>query len=368
MAIYKKFHKRSGVEFYYIRFEKQDGRRKKEKAGTTMKQARDLLKKRLGQVAAGTYVDPREQPRRPTFAEFSERFLKDYGNLLRSDYYANRVKSLKKYFGEFQLDQITRAELDTFTRERGETFGPSTVRKDLTVLGTMFKLAVRWGVLEANPAADVKKPPEPKHRDRYLSREEYGQLRDAAPPWLRPLFRLAVVTGLRLKELVGLRWDEIDHEAGLLHVSEDNKTATPRVMPMGQVAREVLAGQVRRLRDPHVFLDAAGKPYTSQEARNRISHRTRALMKSLSIQDASFHTLRHTAGSWAGQAGETGMAIARFLGHAAGTVTERYVHLDPDHFRGIVAILDSAEKGAWAPQRAPQEKTGVEAGGATVVS
>ena len=58
MAIYKKLHKRTGVEFYYIRFEKQDGRRKKEKAGTTWKQARDLLTKRLGEVTAGTYVDP----------------------------------------------------------------------------------------------------------------------------------------------------------------------------------------------------------------------------------------------------------------------------------------------------------------------
>ena len=90
-------------------------------------------------------------------------------------------------------------------------------------------------------------------------------------------------------------------------------------------------------------------------------------MKSLGIQDASFHTQRHTAGSGAGQAGESGIMIARFLGHATATITERYIHLNPDHFKGIVSALDSAEQSAMAPQMAPQEKTGVEAGGAKVV-
>ncbi len=248
------------------------------------------------------------------------------------------------------------------------TVGPSTVRKDLTVLGTMFKRAVRWGVLETNPAADLEKPREPKHRERYLSREEYGRLRDAAPPWLRPMLRLAVVTGLRLKELVGLRWNEIDHEAALLHISEDNKTATPRAIPMGQVVRDVLAGQVRRLRDPHVFLDSAGKPYTSTKARNAISKATRALMKAQEIEGASFHTLRHTAGSWAGQAGESGLMIARFLGHATATITERYIHLNPDHFRGIVSALDTAEHSAVATQSATQMASAVEGSEAKVVN
>lgn len=370
MAIYKKLHKRSGVEFYYIRFEKQDGRRKKEKAGTTLDSARRLLKKRLGQVTAGTYVDPNDADKEvgPTFAEFGKKFLADYGNLRRSGYYANRVKILGEHFGERQLREITRGDLDRFALERGRHVGPSTVRKDLTVLGTMFRRAVRWGILETSPAVDLDKPAEPRHRTRYLSREEYRTVRDAAPPWLRPMFRLAVVTGFRLKELVGLRWDDIDREGGVLHVSEDNKTATPRAVPIGEVVTAVLGGQVRRLRSPYVFLDSVGKPYTSGKARNDLSKAVRALMKAQGVQEASFHTLRHTAGSWAGQAGESELTIRRFLGHASASVTERYVHLNAEHFKGIVQALDKAEQAAGAPQSAPQAISDVEGLEAKVIS
>ena len=71
-------------------------------------------------------------------------------------------------------------------------------------------------------------------------------------------------------------------------------------------------------------MDSAGESYTSAMARNRISKATRALMKSLKIQGASFYTLRHTAGSWAAQAGESGVIFGQFLGHAALTMTDRY--------------------------------------------
>lgn len=362
MAIYKKQHKRTGVEFYYIRFRLADGRRKKEKAGTTKRQAEKLLKVRLGEVASGTYKDPRaRKASHATFRKFSVRFLKDYGDQRRSEYYRGRVKVLNAHLGDRALDKITRNDIEAFALQRARVpekgrkkpAGASTIRKELIVLGTMFKMAVRWGLLEHNPATDIDKPREPKYDERYLFREEYQRLRDGAPPWLRPMYRMAVVTGLRLKEVVSLRWDGIDREAGLLHIGADNKTATPRTIPLGEVAGAVLGGQVRHMRSPYVFLDAAGKPYTSGKARNRISKETRALMKSLGIQGASFKTLRDTAASWAAQAGESGVAIGQFLGHAAQTMTDRYMHLNPTHLAGIVSALDRAEQGG-DPQTAPQ--------------
>ena len=52
--------------------------------------------------------------------------------------------------------------------------------------------------------------------------------------------------------------------------------------------------------------------------------------------------------------------IARFLGHATTTITERYIHLNPDHFRGIVSALDSAEQSAMATSRPPKPSAVVE--------
>ena len=354
MAIYKKLHKRSGIEFYYVRFGLPDGKRKVEKAGTTRDQARRLLRKRLGEVVSGTYRDPLTVAN-PPFGVFADRFMREHGEPHGPQHYAMALKSAREHFGDRGLRDITRNDIEHFGRVRGEQVGPSTVRKNLTAVGTLFRCAVRWGVLDANPAADVEKPREPRHRTRYLSREEYQRLRAAAPPWLRQFYRLAAVTGFRLKELVGLTWDLVDREAGLLHVSEDNKTGLPRSVPLGTVAREVLAGQARRLRSPWVFLDAAGEPYVSKLARQRIVQATIRLMRRQEIQEASFHTLRHTAASWAAQAGVSPVLIAEFLGHASRTMTDRYMHLQPDHLRPLVAALDMAESTLATPSATQTE-------------
>ncbi len=84
-------------------------------------------------------------------------------------------------------------------------------------------------------------------------------------------------------------------------------------------------------------------------------------------EGASFHTLRHTAGFWAAQAGESGPVIARVLGQWPPTMTERYLHLNPDHFRGIVSALDGAEQGR-ATQTATCSENGLDTSQAHVVS
>lgn len=361
MAITKKLHKRSGVEHYYIRFTLADGRRKVEKAGTTLQQAQRLQKKRLGEVVAGTYQDPRrkKEPTGPTFREYSKRFMQDYGNLRRSSYYADRINILNKHFGDRLLQGVTSVHLDRFVVARAQKVGPSTVRKDLTVLGTMFKRAVRWGLLEHNPAIELDKPKEPQYDARSLSYDEYRQLRETAPPWLRPMMRLFVVTGLGRSDLVNLTWDHVDWENNLLHVTR-GKTGVPYQIPIGEVARQVLQGQVRHVRQAHVFLDAAGNPFTSKARKTRITRAIKGLMGQAGIESSRpVHTLRHTAGSWAGRVGISGTIINRFLGHSnRRTITDRYIHLNPEHFIDIVRALDEAEQG-----RATQSATQPQAAG-----
>ena len=354
MAIIPKTRKCDGIPIFYIDFRDQKKRRVREKAGTTRSQAKNLLTQRLGQVRDGTYVNPKDVDRDagPTFTEFAERFMKDYGNLRRSNYYEEQVKVLKRHFGERRLRDITRADLDLFTAARSRTAGPSTVRKNLTILGTMFKLAVRWDVLQASPAVDLNKPSEPHHKTRYLSREEWDRLHDAAPPWLRPIITMAVVTGMRLKEVVGLQWEDVDSVAGVVHISEDNKTGRPRGIPIGDTVREVLAerDKVRDLRtgkrlSRFVFTDTAGEARTSTRARDTICKATISAAKVAGLAGVSFHTLRHTAGSWAAQAGATEIEIAKLLGHATTATTRRYTHLKPDHLRGTVRALDAMMRG-----------------------
>ena len=232
---------------------------------------------------------------------------------------------------------------------------PGTVRKDLIILGTMFRMAVRWGVLHASPAVDLQKPAEPRHKTRYLERAEWDELQAGAPAWLRPILTVTIATGMRLKEVLGLRWEDVDRKAGLLYLSEDNKTATPRAIPIGAAVRGVL-DQLDNVVDwrtgkhtsRFVFTDDAGAPYTSK-GRNYVGNATKAAMKRAGIEGASFHTLRHTAGSWLAQVGVSEVQIAKLLGHASTRTTARYMHLHPDHLRDAVGRLDSAMLSAVLP-------------------
>jgi integrase len=165
------------------------------------------------------------------------------------------------------------------------------------------------------------------------------------------MLTVTVLCGLRLKECVGLRWEDVDWNAGTLYISEDNKTGEPRVIPMAGTVEAILKAQDRRRRElgrdlarviPSFFTDDAGEPYLTERRRNRISQRTKAAMKAAGIHGASFHSLRHTAGTWAAQAGKTEIEIARLLGHASTATTRRYTHLNADDLRATVNALDSA--------------------------
>lgn len=298
MAIKQRINKTQGVTYYMIDFRCQNGHRVRETAGTTRTQAKDRLTQRLGEVKAGTFDCPKERAEElgPTFDEFADTFMKDYGSRCRSNHYEGNLVPLRATFGKIRIREITREDLDKFAAERGRAVGPSTLRKNLTVLSKVFRMAVRWGTLSASPAVDLEKPSEPKHTTRDLSGEERAGLLEHAEPWLRPMIRLSLATGLRLGEVVTLTWENIDRKAKMMHVSEDTKTGT-RAVPLGRAATEVLEGQVRHVRSPLVFAGPEGEGYLTKRARNRISQRTVAGLRAAGIEDASFHTLRHTAAS-----------------------------------------------------------------------
>ena len=357
MGVYSRKNKRDGKTYHFIRYTLLDGRRKKEKVGTRKKAADDLLEQRRTEIRQGTYVEPSaELEPDPTFGEFAERFLREHPGQRRSNHYPATVKRLVEHFGDRLLREIARADLDAYrvklqsekAKNRQRPLSDTTVLKLLRVLGRMFKVAVRWGLLEVNPAADLEKPAPAKSKTRYLSRDEVESLESATPPWLRPMVMLAVATGMRLKEITELRWDDIDLASGFLYVAQNTKTGT-RAVPLTQAARGILKGQVRRLRCAYVFTDLAGEPYTTVKRRDEISKATRAAMRAAGVEAASFHTLRHTAAAWMVQGGVSLYEVQKVLGHSTPVMTQRYAHLAPEHLRGAAKALDAALQ-AGTPQ------------------
>jgi integrase len=224
---------------------------------------------------------------------------------------------------------VNRRVLADFVAQRKRTgVSEATIRRDLAFLGSVFTMAVRWDWIEASPLATFNKNglKESRARTRFLTREEFERLELAAPVKLRPILRLAVETGLRKEELLGLTLASIDLRRRELHIS-DTKTNTPRRVPLSPAAlstiRELLE-QRSRPRSAYLFCKGDG---------GRIGNPRKAFesaCRRAGIEDFRFHDLRHTFASWFVQEGGDLYRLSRILGHATLQMTTRYGHLRTD--------------------------------------
>lgn len=325
----------------------------------TVEEARKAARGVLGDVARGE--DPQEEriTRRKTLTvkELCERYLEatERGLVLgrsgrpkrASTLYVDRgriSRHIVPLLGSRLVRDLTTPDINRFLRDvtsgktativktdnlRGKAVvegGAGTAGRTVSLLGGILSFAVSEGVIDANPAAGVKKPAS-QVRQRRLTPEEYqrlGAALDAAEhdrdteQGIQGI-RLLALSGCRLGEIVKLRWEEVD-EAGSCFRLAETKTAHS-VRPMGKPVFDVLRGIVRLKGCPYVLTGVRGKGSFGGMAGawDRIVSRA-------SLEDVTPHTLRHSYASMAGDLGYSEPTIAALLGHAAGSVTSRYVH------------------------------------------
>ena len=203
--------------------------------------------------------------------------------------------------------------------------GPGTAGQSVTILSAILTFGVEQGIVGNNVARGIRKPAVGR-RLRRLDAAEYrklGEALDAADDlaWQGVTgARLVLLSGCRLNEIARLKWSEVD-EAGSCLRLEDSKTGAS-IRPVGREFLQEL-GKVRK--DPknaHVLTsDRKGGSY--YQSLDTVIDK---LAKRAGLEDVSAHTLRHSYASVAGDLGFTEITISALLGHAAGGVTQRYVH------------------------------------------
>jgi integrase len=218
---------------------------------------------------------------------------------------------------------------------------PATVNRYLAVLSHAFTVAVKeWGWIESNPLAKVTKPKESRGRVRYLSDEERERLlqacRESKNPDLYPSVVLALSTGARQAEIMGLRWAQVDfaRRAALL---EETKNGERRVLPLTGHALELLRSRakVRRIDTDLVFPGAdPSKPVDLRSP-------WEAALKRANVEDFRWHDLRHSAASYLAMNGASLAEIAAVLGHKTLAMVKRYAHLSESHTTSVVERMNA---------------------------
>ena len=363
-------HPRAGYSIvYWI------GKRQKwEAVGRTKKDAERRLAEVLHQLHTGTY----RRATTITFAEFAEKWLRDYAEAYVKPSTLRRYRSLiacylTPAFGKLPLTGIAPEHVQQFMAEvlRQQRCAPATVNRALTILKGMLKHARQWRYLRENPAQEIKGLRVESQEMDYLTPEELRLLLQHADEPFRVLFLTAALTGLRRSELLALQWGDIDWSSHTLYVKRSIFWHTVRELPddkppaalwrfiepksrrsvrsivMSPHLKETL--ELHRLnapRSPHdlVFCTKDGGPI---DPRNLIEREFWPTLARAGLRRIRFHDLRHTYTAFLIAQGAHMKFIQSQLGHASiQTTLDRYGHLLPQAQQGVGERLDALVFGA----------------------
>jgi integrase len=288
----------------------------------------------------------------PSLRAFASDFLQNYAKVYnRPVEVTQKERVLKKHLlpllGDLRLDEIDGRVISSYAGAKRETkLHPSTINQHLACLSKMLHVAEEWNVLPRGVAPRIRKLEVPPPEWDFLQPNESERLLKAGVDYDHEDYTLiltAVRTGLRISELLALRWDHIDLVVGTLRVRRsmsDGNEQGPKVKkerPIDLSPRLVEAlKKHRHLRGSYVFCDRKGAPLTRDEA-NAMLYRAR---RKSGLRHVNWRMLRHTCASQLLLAGRSLKEVQEILGHADMTMTLRYAHLAPNAKREAAKALD----------------------------
>lgn len=366
-------HGKKFDRYYQIRYQK-DGRRVEEalgwaSEGMTATKAAGILAElkeaaRTGKPGA-TLKEKRKKARseeergRRDSLTFGDYFEKTYfpqaktEKVLKSH---DRERSLfdrwiKPILGNLALKDIFPIHLERLKKTMSdEGKAPRSIQYALAVVRQTLNDAKRHGVFSAdNPVKKVRLPKVDNRRLRFLSHEEAETLLQALKRRDLDVYHMAVLSlfcGLRIGEILKLRWVDVDSERGLLTV-KDSKSGRTRFANITEQAREALLSRNIGNPDELIFPD----PKTGKQ-RRETPRAFEKVVDDLKLNDGRedrrdhvvFHSLRHTHASWLVQSGVDLYVVKEMLGHSVIAMTERYSHLRPGDTRAASRVLEASFK------------------------
>src|ERR1041384_8204952 len=247
-----------------------------------------------------------------------------------------------------RMDEVSVIQIEGYKRERtqakskwGRSYKPGTINDELTTLARAFRLAVDSGLGRANPCRLVARLPDSAPCFRVLERDEEARLFAAladGPDYVLPLGRAALLTGLRLGELLTLRKPDLDFGRDLLFLSHAKWQNDPRKdkgLPLDPLARAPFLSLCAPTKG--LLFTRAGQSIPLSTASNAF----RAAAERAGLKGLHPHSLRHTFGTRLGEAGASPYEIARLMGHANIQTSMIYVHPSATNLHARVAAANS---------------------------
>lgn len=316
-------------------------------------------------VKSGQYMDGNVK-----FKDFAERWFEDYGKEhLRTRTYKEYERMKERTYqavGHIRIDKIQPHHLLDFYKQLGEPginqrtgggLAPKTILHYHTFISSVLERAVKWQMIQENPCHRIDPPKVDRHQITCLNDEQATIFLECLENQAledKTFFTLALYTGMRRGELLGLEWPDIDLETGVISIrrtsqyggkelgtyTDDTKTeqskrsirVTQNVVDLLKAYKVEQAQRRLRLGDawagewadhPRLFTNQDGRPMSPSTPLNRLKR----LLAGNGLPNVSLHSLRHTNATLLIQQGVSIRAVSGRLGHSQTSTTMNiYAH------------------------------------------
>ncbi|MGN6325729.1 site-specific integrase [Pseudolysinimonas sp.] len=266
--------------------------------------------------------------------------------------------------GALPLTELRKHNVDAFVQDLRKTRGATTVRRIHATLSSALTFAVKLDLIESNPARNISLPSTGKGKIRIWDVAQVAKFMDATThERLGAFYELAVFTGMRRGELIGLSWEDVDLESGEIIVRKQHVQVGKQVVEgsiktdAGQDRRvslgpqaigALMAWRIRQESEKEAAGDAwvdTGRVFTREDGTAVLPHSmTQAFNRIVTragLPAARLHDLRHVAASLMLAGGTALVVVSKRLGHSNIAVTsDLYSHLLTDANK---AAADAAE-------------------------
>ena len=333
--------KDSSSPYYQVVYFIDGKRTKKSTKKTTYEEAQKFL----------SQFHPEEETETKPINISLTRFQKEYVEYVtnsKSKHYLRSVNlsfsQLLSYSGDIFLQNLTTKILDKFIIS---TFAraPKAASLYYRTLKAAFTKAVVWEYLNENPLKKIKAPKVEKTFPVFIAITELNSiLENTSEAYLKNIFIAGYYTGMRLGEILNMKWNWIDFQQNVIKVqcseSFTTKSKKERIIPISQTLRNVLLNQFPKVIDVdknnYVFVRVPGIKFNE----NFISKQFKKSVRVACLDDKiHFHTLRHSFASMLVQRGVSLYVVKELLGHGDLSTTQIYSHLQNQNLMDAVNLL-----------------------------
>jgi len=342
-----------------------DGRRLT-KYAKTQRECREWLRDIQAQIEEGLTIDGARMP----LGDYLEEWLETTRPSLRPKTWKQYAQIARQHIipdlGNIRLRDLRPDHIQSlYAAKQKAGTSASTVRLIHAVLHRALAQALKWGLVTRNASDAVNKPKSKREEMKVLDADQARiLLKVAEGDRLEALYHLAITTGLRQGELLGLRWSDLDWQAGYLQVqrqlqrvsgqglvfSEPKSNAGRRLVKLGSAVLEKLREHQEHQEQERLFAGERWQEHdlifpstigTPMEPRN-LFRQFKDLLERADLSDIRFHDLRHTAATLMLQQGVHPKVVQERLGHSSISLTlDTYSHVVPSLQEDAADKLDA---------------------------